>query len=126
MRLARTVMVCGAASGASKSFLATALARWYARLGLKVAPFKRAEHEQQRARRRRWRNRQCAVFQGARRAPAMRVNPVLLKPERDTVSQVILLGQRNDVLSRMNWRSRSAHLWPVIRESLPRRRRPRL
>ncbi len=62
----------------------------------------------------------------ARREPAMRMNPVLLKPERDTAGQVILLGQRNDILSRMNWRSRSAHLWPVIRESLPRRRRPRL
>src|SRR5450432_3043702 len=37
---ARAVMVCGTTSGAGKSFLATALARWYARLGLKVAPFK--------------------------------------------------------------------------------------
>ena len=37
---ARAVMVCGTTSGAGKSFLATALARWYARQGLKVAPFK--------------------------------------------------------------------------------------
>jgi adenosylcobyric acid synthase len=33
-------MVCGTTSGAGKSFLATALARWYTRQGLKVAPFK--------------------------------------------------------------------------------------
>ena len=33
-------MVCGTSSGAGKSLLATALARWYSRQGLKVAPFK--------------------------------------------------------------------------------------
>ena len=119
-RLARAVMVCGATSGAGKGFLATALARWYARLGLKIAPFK-AQNMSNNAR---------VVADGeigsaqyfqalaARCEPDVRMNPVLLKPERDTASQVILLGQRNDVLSRMDWRSRSEHLWPVIRESL--------
>jgi adenosylcobyric acid synthase len=113
-------MVCGATSGAGKSFLATALARWYARQGLKVAPFK-AQNMSNNAR---------VVADGeigsaqyfqalaARCEPDVRMNPVLLKPERDTASQVILLGQRNDALSRMEWRSRSAHLWPVIRDSL--------
>ncbi len=50
--------------------------------------------------------------------PDVRMNPVLLKPEKDTQSQVILLGQRNDQLSTMEWRERSEHLWPTIRKSL--------
>jgi adenosylcobyric acid synthase len=36
----KAVMVLGTTSGAGKSWLATALCRWYARQGLRVAPFK--------------------------------------------------------------------------------------
>src|SRR5450631_3791572 len=113
-------MVCGTSSGAGKSFLATALARWYARRGLKVAPFK-AQNMSNNAR---------VVADGemgsaqyfqalaARAIPEVRMNPVLLKPESDTHSQVILLGQPDPVLSRMPWRERSEQLWPAVRSSL--------
>ena len=46
------------------------------------------------------------------------MNPVLVKPEADTRSQVVVLGQADHELSRLPWRERRRHLWPVVRESL--------
>jgi adenosylcobyric acid synthase len=126
-RPARCVMVLGTTSGAGKSWLATALCRWYARQGLKVAPFK-AQNMSNNA-------RVVAGLPGtgaggeigsaqyfqalaAGAEPDVRMNPLLLKPERDTHSQVVLMGQVNEELSRMPWRGRSASVWPVIASAL--------
>jgi adenosylcobyric acid synthase len=46
------------------------------------------------------------------------MNPLLLKPEADTRSQVVLMGQVHAELSRMAWRGRSASVWPVIAQAL--------
>jgi adenosylcobyric acid synthase len=117
---AKCVMVLGTTSGAGKSWLTTALCRWYARQGLKVAPFK-AQNMSNNAR---------VVAQGeigsaqyfqalaARAQPEVRMNPLLLKPERDTHSQVVLMGQVDEALSRMPWRGRSASVWPVVARAL--------
>jgi adenosylcobyric acid synthase len=113
-------MVCGTTSGAGKSFLATALARWYSRQGFKVAPFK-AQNMSNNARVVAGGEMGSAqYFQAlaARRVPDVRMNPVLLKPEKDTHSQVIVLGQRRDDLSAMKWRERALHLWPTVRSCL--------
>ena len=117
---ARAVMVCGTTSGAGKSFLATALARWYARQGFKVAPFK-AQNMSNNARVAADGEMGSAqYFQAlaARCIPHVRMNPVLLKPEKDTQSQVILLGQRRDDLTGMEWRARAEYLWPTVRSCL--------
>jgi adenosylcobyric acid synthase len=117
---ARAVMVCGTTSGAGKSFLATALARWYARRGLKVAPFK-AQNMSNNARVAAGGEMGSAQYFQALAAgavPDVRMNPVLLKPEKDTHSQVIVLGERRDDLSSMEWHTRAHQLWPVIRTSL--------
>jgi adenosylcobyric acid synthase len=109
-------MVCGTTSGAGKSFLATALARWYSRQGLKVAPFK-AQNMSNNARVVAGGEMGSAQYFQALAAccvPDVRMNPVLLKPETDTRSQVILLGQRRDDLSAMEWHARAEHLWPSI------------
>ena len=105
---ARCVMVLGTTSGAGKSWLATALCRHYTRQGLKVAPFK-AQNMSNNAR---------VVGEGeigsaqflqalaAKAEPDVRMNPLLLKPESDTHSQVVLMGQVSAELTAMPWRGR--------------------
>jgi len=118
-------MVLGTTSGAGKSWLATALCRWYARQGLKVAPFK-AQNMSNNARVVPGLNGlmgeigSAQYFQAlaARRVPEVRMNPVLLKPEADTQSQVVVLGEVDAELSRMPWRERSALLKPRARAAL--------
>ncbi|BEP96541.1 cobyric acid synthase [Acidovorax sp. A79] len=123
--MARCVMVLGTTSGAGKSWLTTALCRHYSNLGLKVAPFK-AQNMSNNAR----------VVPGpggllgeigsaqyfqalaARAGPEVRMNPLLLKPEADTHSQVVLMGQVSAELTAMPWRGRSEKVWPQIAAAL--------
>ena len=117
---AKAVMVLGTTSGAGKSWLATALCRYYARQGLKVAPYK-AQNMSNNARVVAGGEIGSAqYFQAlaANATPEVRMNPLLLKPEKDTQSQVILMGQVNADLSKMAWRGRSAHVWPVVAQAL--------
>ena len=46
------------------------------------------------------------------------MNPVLIKPEAENRSQVVLLGRPDRELSRMSWRARPPHLWPTIVRAL--------
>jgi len=122
---ARAVMVLGTTSGAGKSWLATALCRWYERRGLKVAPFK-AQNMSNNARvvpgvdGRLGEIGSAQYFQAlaARRTPDVRMNPVLLKPERDTASQVVVMGEVRPDLAAVPWRERSEALWPFARDAL--------
>jgi len=117
---AHCVMVLGTTSGAGKSWLATALCRWYARQGLKVAPFK-AQNMSNNARVVAGGEIGSAqYFQAlaARAVPDVRMNPLLLKPERDTHSQVVLLGRVSAELTALPWRGRSERVWPQIAQSL--------
>ena len=117
-------MVLGTTSGAGKSWLTTALCRHYARQGLKVAPFK-AQNMSNNARVVASLNGQGEIgsaqyFQAlaAKAEPDVRMNPLLLKPERDTHSQVVLMGDVSESLSKMEWRERSHHVWPFISGAL--------
>ena len=122
---ARCIMVLGTSSGAGKSWIATALCRYYADQGLKVAPFK-AQNMSNNARvvaasdGRMGEIGSAQYFQAlaARAVPDVRMNPLLLKPEADTRSQVVLMGQANAELSALPWRGRSERVWPQIAAAL--------
>ncbi len=113
----RTLIVWGTSSGAGKSWLATALCRVAARRGILVAPFK-AQNMSNNARVVQKADGglgeigSAQYFQAlaARVQPHTRMNPVLLKPERDTASQVVVNGLADAALSRLPWRERSALL----------------
>ena len=116
----RALMVQGTASGVGKSLLTTALARLLHRRGIDVCPFK-AQNMSNNAR---------VVAGGeigtaqylqalaARVEPDVRMNPILVKPEADDRSQVVVLGQADLELSRRRWRERAPSLWPVAADAL--------
>jgi len=95
-RRAGTIMFQGTSSNAGKSVLTAALCRILHQDGISVAPFKsqnmslnsfvtRDGLEMGRA--------QVVQAQACRIEPEARMNPILLKPNSDTGSQVILLGK---------------------------------
>ncbi|HKB92787.1 MAG TPA: cobyric acid synthase [Gaiellaceae bacterium] len=116
----RALMVQGASSSAGKSLLTTALCRACYRRGIDVAPFK-AQNMSNNARVVAGGEIGTAQYLQALAAgvePDVRMNPVLVKPENDNRSQVVVLGKPDLDLSRLPWRARSERLWPVIEQSL--------
>src|SRR3989475_2823793 len=114
-------MVQGTASSVGKSVIATALCRVLRDEGWRVAPFKAqnmslnaavtpAGEEIGRA--------QAAQAEAAGIVPRATMNPILLKPEGDGVSQLVVLGRaRGRVRARDYW-TRRRDLWPVVGEAL--------
>jgi adenosylcobyric acid synthase len=112
--------VQGVSSWAGKSLLVTALARVFRRRGIRVAPFK-AQNMSNNARVVDGGEIGVAQYQQALAAgvqPDVRMNPVLVKPEGDNRSQVVVLGRPDLELSARAWRGRAASLWPVAEAAL--------
>lgn len=119
--LAKTLMIQGAMSSVGKSMLVTALCRIYARKGIRVAPFKaqnmsnnagvtatggeigRSQYTQALA---------CGI------EPTVQMNPVLLKPEADMHSQVIVNGKIWESLPAIDYYQRKAFLWEQVTTAL--------
>src|SRR5256714_12423315 len=114
------LMIQGASSSAGKSVVTTALTRAFARRGVDVVPFK-AQNMSNNARVVEGGEIGVAQYLQALAAgvdPDVRMNPVLVKPEGDNRSQVVVLGRADLELSRRPWRSRAAALWPVAEAAL--------
>lgn len=122
----RVLMIQGTSSSAGKSLLVAALCRIFARRGVRVAPFKSQNMSNNAA--------VCAdggeigrsqAFQAlaAGIAPTVDMNPILLKPEADVRSQVIVKGRPWMTLDARNYFRTKQDLWPIVTEALDRLRR---
>ncbi len=118
--MAKVIMVQGTTSNAGKSLLAAALCRIFRQDGYKVAPFKSQNMalnsfitaeglEMGRA--------QVMQAEAAGVAPSVRMNPILLKPQSDTGSQLIVMGQVRGVYAARDYFAMKHTLVPDIMEA---------
>jgi adenosylcobyric acid synthase len=118
-------MIQGTSSSVGKSLLVAALCRSFARRGLRVAPFKAQNMSNNAA--------VCAdgseigrsqavQAAAARIAPTADMNPILLKPEADARSQVIVNGRPWRTLGARSYFKARDELWPFITAALDRLR----
>jgi adenosylcobyric acid synthase len=122
---ARALMIQGTASHVGKSLLTAAVCRLFARRGVRVVPFKAQNMS----------NNAAVCRDGAEigRAQALQalaagvpptadMNPVLLKPETDMRSQVVVHGRPWQRLAARDYFERKRQLWGAVTESLDRLR----
>ncbi|MBS7696763.1 MULTISPECIES: cobyric acid synthase [unclassified Chelatococcus] len=116
------IMIQGTGSNVGKSLLVAGLCRYFVRQGLRVRPFKPQNMS----------NNAAAVEGGeigraqalqaraARVAPTVHMNPILLKPESERGSQLIVHGQRFGRLEARDFTSKRERLMPFVMESFTR------
>ena len=118
--MARKLMFQGTGSDVGKSLLVAGLCRAFSRRGLKVAPFKPQNMSNNaavtedggeigRA--------QALQARAARLAPSVHMNPVLLKPQSDTGSQIIVAGRVFGTARGAEFQSLKPQLLTAVMES---------
>jgi adenosylcobyric acid synthase len=122
---ARVLMIQGTSSSVGKSLLVTALCRLFARRGVRVAPFKAQNMSNNAA--------VCAdgaeigrsqAVQAAAAgiAPTAEMNPILLKPEGGSRTQVIAMGRARRTVAAREYGQYKDELWPLVTTALDRLR----
>jgi adenosylcobyric acid synthase len=123
--LGRVLMIQGTSSYAGKSTIVAGLCRVFAQAGYRVAPFKAQNMsnnaavtddggEVGRA--------QAVQAMAARVPVTVDMNPVLLKPQSDRTSQIVLLGRAQRVANAREYYALTSELWPVVTGALDRLR----
>ena len=121
----KTVMVQGTGSSVGKSLLVTALCRIYRQASYTVAPFKAQNMslnshvtldgaEIGRA--------QAVQAQAAGVLPTADMNPILLKPETNNRSQLVVMGRPTGIMESRDFNRRKDGLWEVVTRALDRLR----
>ena len=122
---ARTLMIQGASSSVGKSLLTAALCRIFARRGVRVAPFKAQNMSNNAAVCRDGSEigrSQALQAAAAGIEPTADMNPILLKPEADSRSQVIVAGRPWKTLGAREYFGVRDQLWPEVVQALARLR----
>ena len=123
--MGKAIMVQGTGSSVGKSLLATALCRIFRQDGYSVAPFKAQNMslnsgvtpggaEIGRA--------QAVQAEAAGILPTADMNPILLKPESDTRSQLVVMGRPAGAMESSDFGQRRADLWETVVGALERLR----
>ncbi|MFO8010314.1 MAG: cobyric acid synthase [Dehalococcoidia bacterium] len=118
-------MVQGTGSSVGKSIIVAALCRVMRQDGWNIAPFKSQNmalnsyvteegHEMGRA--------QVVQAEAAGLLPHVDMNPVLIKPEADARSQVVVMGKPWKTVSAHDYYEYTPELYPVVEEALERLR----
>jgi adenosylcobyric acid synthase len=123
--LAPVLMVQGTASHVGKSTLVTALCRILRQDGHRVAPFKAqnmALNSYVAAEGGEIGRSQALQAEAAGLDPSIDMNPILLKPEADARSQVVVAGRSIGSMAAAEYQRRKLELWPVVTAALDRLR----
>lgn len=114
----RNLMIVGTMSGVGKSLITAGFCRIYTRRGYSVAPFKSQNMAL---------NSYVTPDGGeigtatalqalaCGKQPSVEMNPILLKPTKDTASQVIINGRASETLPASEYYKRKKDLMPVIK-----------
>lgn len=114
---AQVLMVQGTASSVGKSLIVTALCRILRQDGLRVAPFKAqnmSNNSYVTASGGEIGRAQVAQAEAAGIAPEVAMNPILLKPESDRRSQVVLMGRPYCTARAGEYFHLKRDLWPHV------------